>query len=100
MARDDEGGARAQLGKLAVEQRGAFLVERAERLVEDEELRVVQERPAKREPLEHPARERVGAAVARLPEAEALEQHPGALAPLGHAVEPAVKIEVLERRQL
>ena len=35
---------RAELGELAVEQRGALLVERAERLVEDEQLRVVQER--------------------------------------------------------
>src|SRR3954463_15232849 len=38
--------------------------------------------------------------AARLPEAEALEQHPDPLAPLGHAVEPAVEVEVLEHGQL
>ena len=53
--------AAAQLGELAVEQRRALLVERAERLVEDEQLGLVQQRPAEREPLEHPAREGVGA---------------------------------------
>ena len=35
-----------------------------------------------------------------VPQAEALEQHPDPLAPLGHAVQPAVELEVLERRQL
>ena len=38
--------------------------------------------------------------MADIPEAEALEQHADALAPLGHAVEPAEELEVLERRQL
>ena len=89
-----------ELGELAVEQRGALLVERAERLVEDEQLRVVQQRPAEREPLEHAARERVGPLVARVPEPEALEQHPDPLPALGHAVQPAVEVEVLERGQL
>ena len=35
-----------------------------------------------------------------VPEAEALEQHADALAPLGHAIEPAVEVEVLEGRQV
>src|SRR6266568_5827582 len=35
-----------------------------------------------------------------VPEAEALEQHADPLAPLGDAVEPAVQLEVLDRRQL
>ena len=91
---------RTKLGELTVEQRRALLVERAERLVEHEQLGVVEQRPAEREPLEHPARERVGALVAGVPEPEALEQHADPLAPLGHAVEPAVEVEVLERGQL
>ena len=41
-----------------------------------------------------------GTLVPYLPEAEALEQHPDALAPLRHAVEAAVEVEVLERGQL
>ena len=99
--RDEEASrVRAELGELAVEQRGPVVVERAVRLVEDEQLGLVQERAAEREPLEHAARERLGALVARVPEAEALEQHPDPLAALGHAVEPAVEVEVLERGQL
>src|SRR5207247_884177 len=34
------------------------------------------------------------------PEPEALEQHPDPLAPLGHPVEAAIEVEVLDRRQL
>ena len=52
---------------------------------------------AEREPLQHPARERRGALAPRLPEPEALEQHPDPLAPLRDAVEAAVELEVLER---
>ena len=47
-----------------------------------------------------PARERTDAVPPRLPEAEALEQHADPLPPLGHAVQPAVQLEILERRQL
>ena len=86
--------------ELAVEQRRAVLVERRERLVEHEQRRVVEQRAAEREPLRHPARERRDAVGAHLPEAEPLEQHPAALAALGHAVEAAEELEVLERRQL
>src|SRR5690242_13293697 len=100
MGGDDERGRRPKLGELAVEERRTLVVERAERLVEEQQVGVVQQRAAERKPLEHPARERLGAAVARLPEAEALEQHPDPLAPLGHPVEAAVQVEVLERGQL
>src|ERR687892_165542 len=55
-------------------------------------------REARRPP--HPARERAGTLGARVPEAEALEQHPDPLAALGHAVEAAVELEVLQRREL
>jgi hypothetical protein len=70
------------------------------RLVEDEELRVVQQNPAEREPLRHSARERPDAAAPNLPEAEPLQQHADPLTALRHAVEPAVQLEVLERREL
>ena len=79
------------------EQLGAGRVERVERLVEEQQARLVQERAAEREPLQHPARVGAGPLVPHLPEAEALEQHPAPLAPLGHAVEAAVELEVLER---
>ena len=90
----------AQLAQLAVDELGALGVEAGERLVEQEQLGLVQERAAEREPLHHAARE-VGYARAPLvPEAEALEQHADALAPLADAVEASVELEVLERRQL
>ena len=89
-----------ELGELPVEQLGALGVERGERLVEDEQLRLVQERAAEREPLRHPARVRRDALGADVPEAVALEQHPDPLAPLRHAVEPAVEVEVLDRGQV
>ena len=98
--RDEERRPAAPRRELAVEQRRSFGVERGERLVEQQQRRLVQEDAAEREPLEHPARERAGALVARVPQVEALEQHPDPLAPLGHAVEPAVEIEVLQRGQL
>ena len=86
--------------ELAVEQRGTLLVERRERLVEHEQRRIVQQRPAEREPLRHSARVGRDAVAARVPEAEALEQHPAPLAALGDAVEAAEEVEVLERGQL
>src|SRR5438105_6036918 len=100
MRRHEQRPAAAHLRELAVEQLRSLGVETGERLVEDQQLRLVQERPAEREPLELAAGERRGPLSSRLPEAEALEQHPDPLAPLGHAVEPPVEIEVLERRQL
>ena len=90
----------AQLCELGVEQLRALCVERRVRLVEHEERRLVQQHAAEREPLRHAARVRGDALAARLPEAEALEQHPDSLATLGDAVEAAVEVEVLERREL
>src|ERR671935_2999332 len=43
---------------------------------------------------------RAGPLRTRVPEAEPLQQHPDPLAPLRHAVETAVQVEVLERGQL
>src|SRR5207247_624595 len=62
--------------------------------------RRVEERRAEGEPLDHPAGGRGRSLLPRLPEPEALEQHPDALAPLGHPIEAAVEVEVLERCQL
>src|ERR671934_1297791 len=62
--------------------------------------RVVRERPAEREPLEHPARIGARPLVASVPKAEAIEQNPDPLAPLGHAIEAPVEVEVLDRGQL
>ena len=100
VGRDDECAPADEPRELPVEQRRAGLVERRVRLVEDEELRVVEQRPAERQPLRHPARVRRDALVAGLPEREALEQHPDPLAPLRNAVEPAEEVEVLERGEL
>ena len=90
----------ASARQLGVEQRGALLVEAGVRLVEQHEVGLVQERPAEREPLLHPAGEGRHPLAPGLPEAVALEQHPDPLAPLGDAVEAAVEVEVLERGQL
>src|SRR5262249_27368639 len=75
-------------------------VEAAVRLVEDEQIRLVEQHAAQRKPLRHAAGEGADPLPPGLPQPEALEQHPDALAPLGHAVEAPVEIEVLERRQL
>ena len=89
-----------QRGELVVEQRRPLRVERRVGLVEDQERRLVQQGAAEGEPLGHPARVRRRRAGAGIPEAEALEEHPDALAALAHAIETAVQVEVLERRQL
>ena len=97
---DDERPLAGERGELCVEQRSAGLVQARVGLVEEQEVRVVKKRPAEGEPLLHAAREGGDALVPCLPEVEALQQHPDPLAPLGHAVEAAVEVEVLERRQL
>ena len=60
----------------------------------------MQERAAKREALQHPARVRAGPLAAGLPKAEALEQHPDPLPPFRYTVEAPVQVEVLDRGQL
>src|SRR5436190_4523058 len=100
VGRDDEGRVWRALAELTVEQLCALLVEAAVRLVEQQQARLVQKRPAEREPLQHPARERARTRVTRVPQTEPLQQHADALPPLRHAVEPAVQVEILERRQL
>ena len=88
-----------QLGELSVEQIRARGVER-QYGCRDEQLRLVEQHPAEREPLRHAARVRRDPVVADVPETEALEQHADPLAALGHAVEAPVQVEVLERAQL
>ena len=70
------------------------------RLVEHEQRRLVQKRATEGKPLRHAAGECCDALGARVPQAEALEEHADSLAPLRHAVEAAVEVEVLERREL
>ena len=83
-----------------MQQLDAFCVEPGERLVEQQQVRVVQKGPAEREALEHPAGERSDPLVARPPEPEALEHRASSLAALLNSVEPPVEVEVLERGQL
>ncbi len=89
MRRDDDGSRAGQRLELAIEQRSAGLIQSGERLVEDEQLGVVEQSPAEREPLRHPSGVRRYPLVARLPQGEALEEHADPLASLRHAVEPA-----------
>src|SRR5205823_4658526 len=92
--------ATVSLLELAVQEDRAVVVQSAVGLVEKEQVRVVQERTAKGESLQHSARVRAGLFVPHLPEAEALEQHSDSLAALGYAIEATVEVEVLEGGQL
>ena len=88
-----------QRRELAVEELRTLVVEGGEGLVEDEQVGVVEECPAQREPLHHPARVVGHPLAARLPEAEPLEQHADSLPPLRDPVEAAEQLEVLQRRR-
>ena len=79
-----------QLRQLAIEERRAVLVQAGERLVEDQQVRPVQQRPAERQPLQLPTRQRRSPLTARLPEPEPLEQHPDPLAPFRSRFSSAV----------
>ena len=89
-----------ELAELPVEERHPGLVERRERLVQNEQVGLVQEGAAEREPLRHPTRVGGDELAPSIPEPEPLEQHPDPLATLGDAVETAEQIEVLERGEL
>src|SRR5205807_4287746 len=86
--------------ELTVEEDGALVVEPAVGLVQEKEVGIVQQSAAKGESLEHAARVPPGLLAAHVPEAEALEKHPDPLAALGHTIEPAVELQVLECGQL
>src|SRR5215207_4939931 len=100
MRREHDSRGAGELRQLPVEELGAFGVERGERLVEHEQLGLVQERTAEREPLRHSARVGRDPLAAPVPEAVALEQHSDPLAALGNAVEAAEEVEVLERGEV
>ena len=97
---DGDGTGAGLLRQLGVEQRGALAVEARERLVQQEQPRLVQECAAKRKPLPHSLRVRGDSFVANLPQPVALEQHPDALLALAHPIQAAVQLEVLERGEL
>src|SRR4030095_1988139 len=99
MARHDDGSG-GRPAKRAKEQLGAARVERAERLVEKQQVRLMEKRSTEGETLEHSAGERAGLLAARLPEAEALKGQCDPLAALRDPVQAAVEVEVLERSQL
>src|SRR5262245_7568694 len=100
MAGEDDRAAGDGASEFVEQEIGASGVERGEGLVEEQQVWFVQERPRERKPLQHPAGKRRGLFVPRRPEPEALEQGARALSAFGDPVEPAVQIEVLERRQL
>ncbi len=100
MGADGDGTGAGLLRQFGVEQRGALAVEARERLVQQEQLRLVQERAAERKPLPHSLRVRGDPFVANLPQPIALEQHPDALLALAHPIQAAVQLEVLERGEL
>ena len=89
-----------QGGQLGVEKLLPFAVEARIRLVEQEQLGLVQKRAAEREPLLHAAGEGPYPLAAGIPEPVPLQQHADALAALGDVVETPVEVEVLERAQL
>jgi hypothetical protein len=76
-------------------------VEPVERLVEDEELRIVEERLGQAEPLAHALRVAAHRTVGRVGEPDLVEEEPRALE-ARRAVEPgqpAVEVEVLQGRE-
>src|SRR5581483_3448960 len=90
----------AALLEQRVEQRRTVRVERVERLVEQQQLRRVEQDAAQAESLLHAAGERRDAGVANVPQPEALEQHPDLLAALRDAIEAPEQRQVLERSEL
>src|SRR5579885_2242139 len=80
----------------------ALRVEAERRLVEEENLRRVQQAPRDLKPAAHPARKSFDERVAAFPKLEEFEERLGALAPLAlrDAVEDAVDFHVLPRRQI
>jgi len=99
VGRRDDRACPPQRLELPVEEGGACRIEARVRLVQKQEARLVEEGPAQREALHHAAREDCDSLVSRFPEQEPLEKHADPLAPLRHAVETTIEIEVLEGGQ-
>ena len=85
--------------ELAIEQRRSSLVRARVRLVEHEQLGVVEQRPAERRAAASSRGSSVETRSLRASHRrEALEKHADPLASLRHAVEAAEEVEVLEQR--
>ena len=95
-----EPGARPERLELVVEQVAGHRVERAERLVHEQDVGLLRERPGERGALAHAAGELVRALVAEVLEVHHLEQLVHAALALGlrHAVEPQREVDVAARR--
>ena len=94
---DDRGAALRQVGDDPVQVARGARIQSARRLVEEEHLRVVEQRPREQQPLAHAGGERLGPAALRVGQADALENLLGARA--RQAVELAEQLEVLHRRE-
>ena len=91
---------RAQPRQEIAQRGGGPLVEAAERLVEEHDARLVQQRPRDRQALHHPPAEGPDACRARSASPTASSARAAAAAPdRGSAVEPPVEVQVLGRRQ-
>ena len=87
--------------ELALQPRSARGIERRRRLVEEQELRLVQESAREREALRHAARERARLRLGRdVAQPDAREHGDGARARRGDAVELGEEREVLARREV
>ena len=76
------------------------VVERGERLVEQQHFGIVQKRPPDRQALAHAARKLAGQAVAHAGETHALQHFIGALARIGQAVQSPEQRQIFDRREL
>ena len=95
---DDAAGA-AQIGKPRAKRARRGIVQAGERLVEQHEPRLVQQRALEREPLTHPARKSSDRIVAAV-QAGALERGCHRAIDVGDAIGAGKEREILGRRQL
>src|SRR5436309_14757264 len=98
--RGDDGPEPRELGELAVDECYPGLVERRERLVEDEQVRVVEQRAAEGGALRQPTRVGGGALVPSFPQPEPLEQRGDPLGARGHGRAASVRVQVLVPAEL
>jgi len=97
VAGDDAGAPRSRPHD-RIERGDGRRVEVGQRLVEQQQLGLVQDRPAHRRALHHPARQRAHGVIGAGAEPHLLEQL--AHAALRHSVQPAVVAQVLARGQV
>src|SRR6185295_3910309 len=101
VVRDQEGGPPLlpDLGEHLVHDEDARVVEAGVRLIQDQELRIEEERAAEDDPLEHPAREVGERPVGRLLQPEALEERECATAAVASACKRREEFEILDRSE-